>query len=104
MIVIHTTRLTMNHVSIVLRSVTTTVNQLNIDVLDILCDPFYARDEICFFKAETVDSFQGLGSFSLLQIRLIRLYLSRRIILPLDRISFTKIFEHRLIYISLTFQ
>jgi len=39
----------MNHVSIVLRPVTTTVNQLNIDVLDILCDPFYARDEILFF-------------------------------------------------------
>ena len=36
----------MNHVSIVLRSVTTTVNQLNIGVFDILCDPFYTRDEI----------------------------------------------------------
>jgi len=39
----------MNHVSIVLRSVATTVNQLNIDVLDILCDPFYAIDQIRFF-------------------------------------------------------
>ena len=101
MIVIHTqnvwrsTRLTMSHVSIVLRSVTTTVNQLNIDVLDILCDALYARDEICFFfffVSRNSKFLPELCSSSLWQIGLINLCIWRRIILPLDWLKKSK--EH----------